>query len=163
MKIIPSDKIDFEIPHANQEVRKFLNNSIRPKRSIVTRIKKKEEKEIFEGIFRNDEFKIQRITNGRNSFIPQIKGKIYKHNNRTRLTADLKVRRFTKIFMLIWIVFLGLALIMGIIGVLQQGTNPLLLIFPLIMIAFAFGLVHYGFNKEKENSINELKKMVSGL
>jgi hypothetical protein len=51
---------------------------------------------------------------------------------------------------------------MGIIGVVNQGTNPFLLIFPLIMIAFGIGLVHYGFNSEREKSINDLKRILNG-
>ena len=163
MKIIPSENINIEIPYTKQDVQKFLKNNIRTKRSIITKLRKKEEKEIFEGTFKNDEFDIQRIINGRNSFIPQIKGKIYSHDNGTKLQAKLKVRRFSVIFIILWTIFVGIGLVMGIIGVLKQGTNPALLIFPIIMIAFAFGLVHYGFNKEKENSINDLKKIVSGL
>ena len=64
--------------------------------------------------------------------------------------------------MVFWMVGVGFAFVMGIIGVINQGTNPILLIFPLIMIVFGIGLVHYGFNSEKEKSINDFKRILNG-
>jgi disulfide bond formation protein DsbB len=64
--------------------------------------------------------------------------------------------------MLFWFTFVGFTLIMGVIGVFNQSTNPLMLIVPLIMIGFGIGLVHYGFNSQKDKSINDLKRVING-
>ena len=162
MKLIPSENIELKTELSNQEVRKILHEYIRPKKESRFGFKNQKEDKLFEGTFEMDEFKIQRIIRGRNSFLPQIKGKIQSDFNGTRLTAVLKVHSFSIIFMIFGLTFIGFAFIMGIIGVINQATNPILLIFPLIMIAFGIGLVHFGFNKEKENSINDLKRIING-
>ena len=161
MKIIPSDKIEILTDLSNQEVRKLLAENIRPKKGLKIGINRSQEKELFEGNFKQDKFEIQRIITGRNSFVPQIKGKIEPNVNGTKLVADLKVHTFVIVFMLFWLTFVGFAFIMGIIGVINQGTNPVLLIFPLIMIGFGIGLVNYGFSSQKEKSINDLKKILN--
>lgn len=78
------------------------------------------------------------------------------------LVEDLKVHTFVIVFMIFWLTFVGFAFIMGIVGVINQGTNPILLIFPLIMIGFGFGIVHYGFNSQKDKSIIGLKRIING-
>ncbi|WP_233269891.1 hypothetical protein [Polaribacter sp. L3A8] len=117
---------------------------------------------MFEADFEQDSFKIQRIITGRNSFLPQIKGQILPSINGTRLVADLKIHSSVIVFMLFWLTFVGFAFITGIIGVINQGINPLFLIVPLIMIGFGIGLINYGFNSQKEKSINDLKKILNG-
>ena len=162
MKIIPSDKIEIVTTLSNQEVRKIMAENIRPKKGFKIGFNKSSEKELFEGILNQDKFEIQRIITGRNSFLPQIKGQIQPNINGTKLIADLKVNTFVIVFMIFWLTFIGLAFVMGIIGIMNQGTNPFLLIFPLIMIAFGIGIVHYGFNSEREKSVNELKRILNG-
>ena len=162
MKIIPSDKIEILTTLSNQEVRKILAENIRPKKRLRIGFNKSKEKELFEGNIEQNRFKIQRIITGRNSFLPQIKGQIQSNINGTKLVADLKVHTSVIVFMIFWLSFVGLAFILGIVGVINQGTNPLFLIVPLIMIAFGIGLTNYGFNSQKEKSINDLKKILSG-
>lgn len=162
MKIIPSDKIEIVTTLSNQEVRKIMAENIRPKKGFKIGFNKSSEKELFEGTLNQDKFEIQRIITGRNSFLPQIKGQIQPNINGTKLIADLKVNTFAIVFMIFWLTFIGLAFVMGIIGIMNQGTNPFLLIFPLIMIAFGIGIVHYGFNSEREKSVNELKRILNG-
>ncbi|MFV0530838.1 MAG: hypothetical protein ACK5MD_05310 [Flavobacteriales bacterium] len=162
MKIIPSDKIEILTALSNQEVRKILAENIRPKKVLKIGFNKSQGKELFEGNFKQDSFEIQRIITGRNSFLPQIKGKIQPNINGTKLVVDLKVSTFVIVFILYGLTFVGFAFIMGIIGVINQETNPILLIFPLIMIGFIIGLVHYGFNSQKDKSITDLKRIVNG-
>jgi hypothetical protein len=123
---------------------------------------KSRSKQLFEGIFEQDRFEIQRIITGQNSFLPQIKGQIHPDSSGTKLVANLKVHTFVIAFMLFWLTFVVFAFVMGIIGVINQGTNPLLLIFPLIMIGFGIGLVNYGFNSQRDKSINDLKRILNG-
>ena len=161
MKIIPSEKLELTTGFSNQEVRKILRENIRPKKGLTFGFNKPKDDKLFEGIFEQDKFEIQRIIKGRNSFLPQIKGQIQTHINGTKLIIDLKIKGFVIIFMIFWLGFVSLALIGGIVGVLTQGTNPLTLILPLIMIAFGIGLVYFGFNNEKDKSINDLRRILN--
>ncbi len=98
----------------------------------------------------------------RNSFLPQIKGTIQPNINGTKIVVDLEVHTFVVVFMLFWLTFVGFALVIGAIGVIHQGTNPIFLIFPLIMIGFGIGLVQYGYNSQKDTSITDLKRIING-
>ncbi|WP_299780850.1 hypothetical protein [uncultured Formosa sp.] len=162
MKIIPSDKIEILTTFSNQEVRKILAENIRPKKRLRIGFNNSQNKELFEGKFEQNRFEIQKIITGRNSFIPQIKGQIQPNMNGTKLVADLRVHTSVVVFMIFWLTFVGFAFIMGIFGVINQGVNPFLLVFPLIMIAFGIGLINYGFNSQKDKSICDLKRIING-
>lgn len=162
LKIIPSNKVEIITTLSNQEVRKILTENIQPKKGFTFSFYKSKEHKLFEGVFDSDKFEIQRVITGRNSFLPQIKGYIRPNSNGTKLIADLKLHTFVIVFMSFWLSGVSFGLIVTIIGILKQGTNPFLVVFPLIMLAFGIGLVHYGFNSEEEKSINDLKRILSG-
>tara|TARA_R110000744_G_scaffold141026_1_gene252369 strand:+ start:961 stop:1458 length:498 start_codon:yes stop_codon:yes gene_type:complete len=161
MKIIPSEKIELATGLSKQEVRKILQENIRPKKGLTIGFNKPKDDKLFEGIFEQDKFEIQRIIKGRNSFLPQIKGQIQTDINGTKLILDLKIKGFVIIFLIFWLGFVSLALIGTLVGISAQGTNPLALIFPLIMIAFGIGLAYFGFNNEKDKSINDLRQILN--
>ena len=160
MKIIPSEKIEFNTTLSISEVNNELRKNIQPKRGVRLGFSKKENDKIFEGNHSNRKFDIQRVIYHRNSFLPQIKGTYKSSINGTKIIAELKLHGFVVVFMTFWLSGVSLALIVTIFGIVLQGTNPIAAIIPLIMLAFGFGLGHYGFNMEKENSINELKKVL---
>lgn len=116
-------------------------------------------KELFEGVFEQDRFEIQRIVIGRNSFVPQIKGQIQTEVNGTKLTADLKISSFVMTFMILWTSFAFLFLIIGIMFFIKDD-ELLFAIVPLGMILFMFVIMHFGFKQEKNNSINDLKRIL---
>ncbi|WP_417199799.1 hypothetical protein [Bizionia sp.] len=162
MRIIPSGKIEITTLLSNQEVRKILEENIRPKKVLTIGFNKPKDNKLFEGFFNQDKFEIQRIITGKNSFLPQIKGQIQPYINGTKIVADLKINTFVIVFMTFWLGGISLAFIGTIIGILKQGTNPFFAIVPLIMVGFGVGLVHYGFNSEREKSINDLKRILNG-
>lgn len=162
MKIIPSNKIEITTVLSNQEVRKVLMENIRPKKGLTIGLRKPKDDKLFEGFFKQNRFEIQRIITERNSFLPQIKGQIQPNIHGTKLVANLKVNTFVIVFMTFWLGGISLALVATVVGILKQGTNPFFAIVPLIMIAFGIGLVHFGFNSEKEKSINDLKRILNG-
>ena len=162
MKIIPSDRIEIISPLSKTEVEKRLRENIQPKRGIELRLSRPKNQKIFEGTLFGDNFQIQRVINGKNSFLPQIKGTINDSANGTKILMDLKVHGFVIGFMAFWLGGVGLALVGTIYGIVTQGTNPLFAIAPLIMFAFGIGLAYFGFNSEKEKSISEMKRIVDG-
>lgn len=159
MKIIPSEKIEFNTALSITEVNNELRKNIQPKRGIRFGFSKKENDKVFEGNHSNGKFEVQRVIYHRNSFLPQIKGTYQSSVNGTKVTAELKLHGFVVVFMTFWLSGVSLALIATIFGIITQGTNPIAVIIPIIMLAFGFGLGHFGFNMEKEKSIRELKKI----
>ena len=159
MKLIPSEKIELKTDLSIQEVRDILSENIRPKKKVFLSFTREKETKRFEGTFENDEFKLQRIVVGKKSFAPQIIGKIQEDTEDTKLTMDMKLRLSTILFLIYALGFVSFALIMALIGVFNQDTNPILLIFPFIMLVFIIGLVQYSFSSEKEKSIRDMKEI----
>ena len=161
MKLIPSEKIEMKTDLSIQEVSDILANNIRPKKKVFLSFTREKEEKLFEGTFKNDEFKLQRIVVGKKSFAPQIIGKIQEDTKDTKLTMDMKLRFSTILFLIYALGFVSFALIMALVGVFNQDTNPILLIFPFVMLVFIIGLVQYSFSNEKEKSIQDMKDMFS--
>ena len=162
MNIFPSDRIEILTTLSKKEVRKILMENIRPKKGLKIEFNKPQEKELFEGNITEDRFEIQRIVTGRKSFLPKIKGHIQSNLNGSKLVLDLRVRTLVFVFMIFWLGFVGFAFIIGILGVIYQEKNPIFLILPLIMIGFGIGLLHFGYNSQKGDSINDLKGIING-
>lgn|SRR5690554_5588567 len=160
MKIIPSDKIDMTTTLSIEEVRKIVRNNILPKKVLKNRYKLPENREPFEGSFEQDCFEIQRIVIGRNSFVPEIKGKIYPNSNGTKLMANLKISSFVIAFLILWTSLVIFFFIIGIMLVTFKGKSPLFLIIPLGMMLFMFVLMHLVFSREKDKTIKELKRLL---
>src|SRR5690606_30890891 len=74
MKIIPSEKIEFNTTLSITEVDNEVRKNIQPKRGIRIGFSKKENDKVFEGNHSNGKFEVQRVIYHRNSFLPQIKG-----------------------------------------------------------------------------------------
>lgn len=162
MKLIPSDQIDIISPHTKAEVEYRLKENIQPKRGIEIRLTKPKNQKAFEGVLTQNGFQIQRVINGKNSFLPQIKGTIQGGINGTKVQIDLTIHRFVIVFMTIWLSMISFFLIGTVYGIITQDTNPVFAIVPLIMIAFGIGMVHFGYSSEKQKSVDELKRILEG-
>ena len=162
MKIIPSDRIEIISPLSKTEVEKRLRENIQPKRGIKLRLTRPKNQKAFEGSLFGNSFQIQRVINGKNSFLPQIKGTINESAHGTKILMDLKIQGFVIGFLALWLGGIGVVMVGTIYGIVTQGTNPLFVIAPLIMFAFGIGLAYFGFNSEKEKSISEMERIVDG-
>ena len=162
MKIIPSDRIEIISHLSKTEVEKRRRENIQPKRGLELRLIRPKNQKAFEGTLFGNNFQVQRVINGKNSFLPQIKGTFNESTNGTKILMDLKIHGFVIGFMAFWLGGVVLALVGTIYGIVTQGTNPLFAIAPLIMFAFGIGLAYFGFNSEKEKSISEMKRIVDG-
>ena len=160
MKIIPSDTLEIVTSLTIKEVKDILDNNIQPKVKFDFSFSNKHK--VFEGFLKQDSFEIQRIIRGRNSFIPQIKGKIKSNNNGSTLMVDLKMNQFVIVFVIIWLGITGVSFFVSLFAVFNQGLNPIAAIGPAVMIAFAFGLMNYGYNSEKKKAIEALEKILKG-
>ena len=160
MKIIPGENIEFITDYTFDEIRKILIENVEPKKGVRLNFNKTENDKIFEGKINSDNFVIQKVIYYRNSFLPQIYGKWESLNNDSKITIRLKLHNFTYIFAMIWITFVSITFIFSLIGILEQGTNPIFGIVPVLMIIFGILLFNYGFEKEKKNSISDLKRIL---
>lgn len=161
MKIIPSGKVEITSSLSIQEVRDNISQNICPYRDLVSRIRNKKNDKTFEGRILNNHFNLQLIINMNNSFLPQISGEIQSVADGTKITADLKVHKFVKVFLIFWLSGVSIAFFTFLFGALLNEMNPFTPLIPIIMLVFGVGIIHFGFNMEKDNSINALKRIIA--
>jgi hypothetical protein len=156
MKILPNEKLTLLTELSKSNVIEILNLSIRPKQNFGFGNGKIEEGKKFEGNIFRDSFNISRIINYRNSFLPEISGKINEKINGTEIEIELKQASFVKGFMILWLGGVSFAFITTFIGAII-GEGPLYAcIFPLFMFLAGFGMLKFGFSTESEKSKKDL-------
>ncbi len=161
MKIFPKDDIEITTELSVAQVQEILSANIQPAKKFTFGFSHYTD-EPFTGFIEDNTFEIERVIIGRNSSVPQIKGQIQAAKKGSKIIMQLRLHRFVPAFMTFWLggVFCG---VLGIlIGALTQGTNPLFIVFPLLMMMFVIVVVHYGFNSEKEKSIDDLCRILNG-
>jgi|SRR5690554_3799544 len=157
MKLIPREKITLETGLSKKEVHQILYENIVSKKTLINKIKGNINDNCFEGFIKDDRFEIQRVV-FRKSFVPLLNGHIKSVDNETKVIVEFKIRNFTLVFVIVAFSFILFVFIMGIIGVIKQNVNPILLVFPGILVCFIFILMNITFNGEKEKAIQYLKK-----
>lgn len=160
MKLVPSKKVMLVSPLSEDKVKGILEDVLRPRMHNTFSFNEAQNKTLFKGFIEDNQFKIQRIINYRNSFLPQIHGQFKSSPNGTLIILHLKVQAFVLVFMSIWFSMVSVAFVATLIGVLIQNVQPFAILVPLFMLVFAFALVHFGFNKEEEKAILELRRIL---
>ena len=139
---------------------KIIHDNTRPKRGWEIRLSKIKEDKLFLGHIAENNFQIQRITQGKNSFKPQMDGTLVERTGSTEVTLDLKLNLFVLIFMLFWLGGVSIAVIGSIYGILYMDLAPFSAIIPSVMLLFGLGMVYFGFTMEKEKCIQILTKLL---
>lgn len=160
MQIIPFQKIELITSLPKDEVERILANNIQANKGIVFKFSRATNKKLFEGRYSNGEFNIQRVINYKNSFRPQIKGKISAETIGTKITAELKMHEIVIIFMVFWLGGVALASIVAIYSMIANGVISYFLFIPIAMLIFGCGMGYFGFKFEADKSINELKRIL---
>lgn len=108
MAFIPFERYVLSTSLNQDEIleRLFLNVQARQNFSLF---KSRQGSLEYEGLLLPHEFNIQRIISYRNSFLPQIKGRIVPQNNGCKINITMRLSDFVSVFMCIWLGFLGLS------------------------------------------------------
>ncbi len=156
MKVLPYKKIIIRHNKSKDETSEIINSVTEPCKVFGNRYSSK----IFCGECDNDSFKIKRIIQYRNSFLPIIKGEI--HDN--ELVIAIRMHHIINIVMTIWMIgaTLGfLASLVCLIHSLFSGHFSFYCIIGLIPLPVGFFLLRFGFWQEVEKAENALKKLIS--
>jgi len=156
MKILPIEKLTFITELSKSKVIKELSSNIRPKQNFGLRNTTIETGKKFEGHIFGDNFKVTRIINYKNSFLPEINGKIIEKLNGTEIEVELKPTGFVMGFMILWFGGVSFGFIATLIGAII-GEGPIYVcIFPLFMLLMGFGILKFGFSTETEKSKKDI-------
>jgi hypothetical protein len=95
----------------------------------------------FEGEVGDRKFDVRRAITYRNSFLPQIRGKISGAAEGSRIAVTMRLHPFVLIFMMVWLGGVGAACLLIVTTAFRKGGSPpLAALGPAIMFIFGWAL-----------------------
>jgi hypothetical protein len=157
MEFIPYQRLTIMTDLPKEEVlSRFRNRVGQTKRENFVRV----DKNIFTGRLLEERFKLNLITDYRNSFAPEITGTIIEANGKTELSVTLKSNWFVIVFTAL-IIIIGLAMLITEI-INYKYTGDIDWMFLAFFIILPYGVTWFGFNLDADKSIDGLIKITNG-
>ena len=152
--VVPFKAITLKTTLSKSKVIELLNSNIGVFKKFSFKNSKNNSNKLFYGkIISDEKFEIFQITQGRNSFIPVVKGII--NGNEIETKIDIKMR-FHLIILAVILFFIGFLSIGNIMDYLKSGVIENLLI-GIAMSLFLYIFAIYEFNKQTEKVAEILK------
>jgi hypothetical protein len=114
-----------------------------------------DERFTFVGTIESGRFKLQRVIGGRNSFLPQIRGRIENLGGMTQIKVRMFLHPLVCVFMALWFGSLGW-------GIAVDGNAGLSSIPAIGMFLFGVGLLFVGFFPEARRARELITSVVLG-
>ncbi|MGA9649786.1 MULTISPECIES: hypothetical protein [Pedobacter] len=108
----------------------------------------KQYKRLFKGSVSENSFKISRVLSYSNGFKADIFGVVEITETETLVKINMKLKPLVSIFLIMWCSFVGFALLVILIAAINDSKIILGCLFPLNMLAFAYGLAKISFNSD---------------
>jgi hypothetical protein len=160
MKYLPSENITYRTKLDSGEISKRVNEIIEPKKTFrMTGIFGGKNHKPYEGSVNGLSFKITRIIGYRNSFLPNITGEIEKDLNGSKINVKMRLHSFVLLFMFIWLTIVGSVSLTVLISSIDKSTFEPLIVIPLGMFLFGYGMTLGGFKYESSKSKKYLAEL----
>lgn len=157
MKLLPYDKFEIQTSLTLEEVIAALKKHVEPKRWFRLFWGNHA---VFEGEISQDGFRIMRIINYRNSFLPVIKGAFKQNQNGINVMIRMGLHPFVIVFMCIWFGGIIFAIVAGLAS--SKITLSATLLIPLGMLFFGWAMVAGGFWFEARKVKPQLLSVLNG-
>ena len=146
------------------EVRARIQQNTSPKKDMGFFAPKNNSSKPYEGSITSNSFKISRIINYTNSFLPIITGTISSYAGRTEVKINMRLASFVKIFVLIFMGLIGVALIVHLFLFARNmpAKSSFSLLITFISFIFCGLLTYFAFKKESTISKQFLAKVLEG-
>jgi hypothetical protein len=122
----------------------------------------------YEGVLNKNSFTISRVIDYRNSFLPEITGRISNQLGQTHINVKMQPAIFVLVFISLWMGFVTITclgiIIIGIIKFnyfIQHGVSPAILI-PFVLFVFGSCLTYFAFKPESKKSKEFLANLLQG-
>jgi|SRR6187551_977617 len=136
MPLLPYRRYELVSTKAPSEVEAALRDAVEPKSiwrfSTATRP--------LEGEVGDAVFDVRRIIGYRNSFLPQIRGKISAAPEGSRIAITMRLHPLVLAFMTFWLGVVGVGCVWSLVAELQKGGAPLKALGPAVMFIFGWAL-----------------------
>jgi hypothetical protein len=159
--MFPSQRFTITTYLSPDDVQKKLLAVVDPPPQGIQFQWKKSEKP-YQGQIGEHSFKISRIISYRNSFLPQIEGRIQPHGRGSQIEIEMKLHSIVIIFMCVWLSLVGQFALMFLVVLFQEDFEPAFLI-PVGMFLFGLALPRIGFSIEANGSKNFLLELFQGI
>jgi len=160
IKMIIFEKVRFYSPLSREELVTKLATKVRPIPWIkFTGFGMPKHGKVFEGELAKDGFRLQRIINYKNSFLPKLNGKFVEKVNGTEIIVTIRPDMSVMIFLVLWFAFFGVGSFATLFN-FSAETFRIDMLFPAMMILIGGGvaaLITYG---EKNIAKSALKKIL---
>lgn len=167
-KYLPFEKYVLTTRLPIMEVIKRLNDNIEIRKGQRFSQLSNNSHKPYEGQITSSSFKMSRIINYRNSFLPEITGEITSFLGETQVSIKMQPVTFVLIFMSFWLGTVGLVCLGILLAGLSQlpqlfreGFSPFGLI-PFVMFAFGFLLSSLAFKTETKKLKAFLEQLLEG-
>lgn len=158
-KLLPFENLILTTKLSVAEVTKRLTDNIEIQKTSKFFTLNNHSSKLYRGTILNNNFKISRIINYRNSFLPIISGSIYSAIGKTEVEIKMRLHQFVFIFILIWFSAVGLVCLVILFAALVQfkkiiheGFSPAFLI-PFVMFIIFYLMLFFAFKLESKKSI----------
>ncbi|TZF95173.1 hypothetical protein FW781_14865 [Chryseobacterium panacisoli] len=152
MKYLPYERITYKTNLSEQEVLTRLSGFVEPKKIGLGKNYIKE----YEGSVNNNSFEISKVIQYRNSFLPQISGRIQKENDGTQIQVTMSLHAFVLFFLFVWCSFALLFFIGVSVRDIRAKEISVEFFLPLLMLLFVYALTMIGFKMESKKSKEDL-------
>lgn len=162
LNFLPYENLIYTTHLSKEEILKQLQEVTEPKKNLRWKGIFADKNHLpYEGIINQDSFKINRITDDRNSFLPQIEGRIEAevegNKKQTRIHIKMRLHTFVLVFMGIWLTVVGFISIGVLSSLFFSEANEafnIAIVIPFFMflvgLSFPNLAFHYEGNKSKE-------------
>ena len=168
MKFLPFENYVLTTKLSLDEVYNRLAANVEPKKAYRFTLFTGTPAKAYEGEISKYAFRISRIINHRNSFLPIISGEILTLPGQTQINIKMKLSLFVLIFVGFWLGIVGLLSLFIIVGKFSQSTQTsadgfsLQSLIPLGMFDFVSLLTLISFKIESRKSRKFLKTLFDG-
>jgi hypothetical protein len=143
MQLLPYRRYELVSAKTQWEVEAAMRAAVEPKRFFGFGAPPRP----FEGEVGDGTFDVQRAISYRNSFLPQIRGKISAAPGGSRIAVTMRLHPFVLVFMTIWLGGVGASCLLVLATELRKGDSALA-VGPAIMFVFGWALATGSFNFE---------------
>lgn len=158
--MFPSQRFTITTYLSPDDVQKKLREVVDPPLTGI-QFQRKRSENPYRGQIGEHSFKIARIIYYRNSFLPQIEGRINAHGRGSQIEIEMKLHIAVIIFMCVWLSMIGQIALLSLFALFQEDFEPAFLI-PVGMVIFGLALPWIGFLPQAKGDKKFLMELFQG-
>jgi hypothetical protein len=159
MSILPYERLTIETTLTVEDAQRRLAEAVEPRK--YARWTFQTGSKPFEGSITGEQFQISRVISYRNSFLPQISGRIRQGPQGATIEATLALHVVVMIFMAVWLLGVGCAGLVAVSSVFSASRFEPMGLIPIGMFVFGVLLCTLGFKFEAEKAKSQLRQLFS--